>query len=51
MDIFWENPLDNCIYRLYTLLKKRKQIRSVMIKGEKRHVRKNERNACRAVKL
>ena len=34
MDIFWENPLDNCIYRLYTLLKKRKQIRSVMIKGE-----------------
>ena len=35
MDIFWENPLDNCIYRLYTLLKKRKQIRSVMIKGEK----------------
>ena len=33
--IFWENPLDNCFCRLYTLLKKRKQIRSVTIKGEK----------------
>ena len=32
--IFWENPLDNCFCRLYTWLKKRKQIRSVTIKGE-----------------